>query len=109
MNNCDLAIVTLADGMYGLGVPSKSYNIMAAGKPILFIGDANSEIALTIKDFDIGYCYEANDVIGLKSFLSSLNENRKEELREKGLRAREVSEKYYSEKIVLQKFNRAIN
>ena len=109
LNNCDLAIVTLADGMYGLGVPSKSYNIMAAGKPILFIGDANSEIALTIKDFDIGYCYEANDVIGLKSFLSSLNESRKEELREKGLRAREVSEKYYSEKIVLQKFNRAIN
>lgn len=36
---CDISLVTLSDGMFGLGVPSKSYNIMAASKPILFIGD----------------------------------------------------------------------
>lgn len=42
LNACDIGIVTLNDGMYGLGVPSKSYNIWAAGKPILYIGDDNS-------------------------------------------------------------------
>lgn len=31
---CDISLVTLSDGMFGLGVPSKSYNIMAASKPM---------------------------------------------------------------------------
>lgn len=39
LNYTDIALVTLSKGMYGLGVPSKTYNILAAGKPILFIGD----------------------------------------------------------------------
>ena len=39
LNSCDLAVIALAKGMYGLGVPSKTYNILAAGKPILYMGD----------------------------------------------------------------------
>jgi hypothetical protein len=27
----DIALVTLSDGMFGLGVPSKTYNILSAG------------------------------------------------------------------------------
>ena len=71
LNSCDLAIVTLSEGMYGLGVPSKSYNIMAAGKPILYIGDPASEIAQTIRDQEIGVCFNrANDV--LTNYLANL-------------------------------------
>ncbi|MDR8383048.1 glycosyltransferase family 4 protein, partial [Acinetobacter baumannii] len=33
LNACDVALITLADGMLGLGVPSKSYFSMAADKP----------------------------------------------------------------------------
>lgn len=39
INSCDMALVTLTEGMFGLGVPSKTYNIMAAGKAVLFIGE----------------------------------------------------------------------
>lgn len=39
LNSCDIALVRLVEGMYGLGVPSKTYNILAAGKPILYIGE----------------------------------------------------------------------
>ncbi|RJO19885.1 glycosyltransferase, partial [Acinetobacter baumannii] len=35
LNACDVALITLADGMLGLGVPSKSYFSMAADKPLL--------------------------------------------------------------------------
>ena len=51
LNACDIALVTLNAKMYGLGVPSKSYNILAAGKPFMFIGNPKSEIALMIKSF----------------------------------------------------------
>ena len=109
LNNCDLAIVTLADGMYGLGVPSKSYNIMAAGKPILFIGDLNSEIAITVKTFDIGYCFDPKDINGIFSFFVSLHEFSRNDLSEKGRKARVVAEKYFSEDIILKKFLKEIN
>lgn len=109
LNNCDLAIVTLADGMYGLGVPSKSYNIMAAGKPILFIGDLNSEIALTVKEFDIGYCFCPRDVQGIKLFLSSLSESSRKELAIKGAKARNIAESYFAEDIILHKFLSVFN
>jgi glycosyltransferase involved in cell wall biosynthesis len=42
-------LVTLADGRAGLSVPSKAYAIMAAGRPMLFVGDGRSETARIIK------------------------------------------------------------
>ena len=109
LNTCDLALVILADGMYGLGVPSKTYNIMAAGKPILFIGNLKSEIALTIKEYNIGYCYEPTNFNGIISFLSSIDENSMTELLSKGKRARKLAETIYSKDNILDKFLNVIN
>lgn len=76
LNACDIGIVTLADGMYGLGVPSKSYNIMAAGKPILMIGDSNSEIALCVEEYQLGWVVEPGNPQVLKEALESIYEHR---------------------------------
>lgn len=72
LNACDIGIVTLADGMYGLGVPSKSYNIMATGKPILYIGESDSEIALCIKRYNIGWVVEPNNPSLLKDKIEDI-------------------------------------
>lgn len=76
LNTCDVAIVTLSDGMYGLGVPSKSYNIMAAGKPILYIGDEKSEIALCIKEYNIGWLVKPDDPYSLKNMIEYIYQNK---------------------------------
>ncbi|KKW78524.1 glycosyl transferase family 1 [Acinetobacter sp. Ag2] len=55
LNAGDIAIVTLAEEMLGLGVPSKAYFSMAADKPLLAIMDENSEIACMIKDHRLGW------------------------------------------------------
>ena len=47
--------------MYGLGVPSKLYNLMAAGKPVFYIGDRNSEVHLIMQEHEIGWFAEANN------------------------------------------------
>ena len=74
LNLCDIAIVTLEKNMLGLGVPSKTYNILCAGKPILYIGDINSEIAIMVKENNIGYVAEPNNLNniaeGIKWFLN---------------------------------------
>ena len=101
---CDLAIVTLAPGMCGLGVPSKTYNIMAAGKPILFLGDAESEVSLMIEESNIGYSYSMNDKDGILEFFNSLTLDKLAELQNKGKQARVLAEKKFSEEVILEKY-----
>lgn len=55
LNACDIALSSLVSGMTGISVPSRVYNIMAAGKPILAIGDTGSEIAMMIREEQIGW------------------------------------------------------
>jgi glycosyltransferase involved in cell wall biosynthesis len=62
---CDVSLVSLASGMYGLGVPSKFYFSLAAGKSILAVMDADSEISRSVKEHDVGWCCEAGDPISL--------------------------------------------
>lgn len=106
---CDISLVTLSDGMFGLGVPSKSYNIMAASKPILFIGDLESKIAQTVKENNIGFCFAPNDCNGIIAFLKNLEKISKKKLSEMGQRASSLSKTKYSESEILNKFKNIVD
>lgn len=103
LNACDIGIVTLADGMYGLGVPSKSYNIMATGRPILYIGEEDSEVALFVKEYGIGWVVKPNDSDALKSQIEAILKDR-ELLAQKGQKARKIAETVYSKNVVLEQY-----
>lgn len=92
---CHISLVTLQAGMYGLGVPSKTYNILAAGRPILFLGPKDSEIDLLVREKCIGYSEWPQQWD-------------KETLIEMGLRARKLAELEYSKDVILNKFLQAI-
>lgn len=102
LNQSDVGFVSLASGMYGLGVPSKAYNILAAGKSILYIGEKNSEIDLLIKERNIGYSFQ--DTRELLSFFNNFGEASRADLKVKQINAREVATNYFSETIILNKF-----
>lgn len=106
LNNADISIVTLSKGMFGLGVPSKSYNILAAGKPILYIGDRESEIDLMIREHKVGYSF--HETSNLLSFCNSIQISDKHILKEMGLRARHLAESIYSEDNILKKYIKEI-
>lgn len=108
INSCNLALVTLTEGMFGLGVPSKTYNIMAASKAILFIGEPESEIGLLVKEKQIGYVFEPSDREGIVKFLSALSPEKCIEFAEMGKRAQKVAETEYAKDIILNKFVEAI-
>ncbi len=72
LNSFDISLVTLAKGMYGLGVPSKSYNILKTGKPILYIGDSTSEIDLMIKKNGCGWSFNWEEKAQLRTFLANI-------------------------------------
>lgn len=102
--SCDICLITLGEGMYGLGVPSKSYNIMAAGKPILYIGPRNSELDLLIKEHNIGWSFQPSDKEGIVGFLHNISPSMKPELKKKGEVACELARSQFSKEKILQEF-----
>lgn len=71
----DLHLVVLRENCTGLAVPSKSYGILAAGRPILYQGNKNGEIARMILEQDVGAVVPCGDVEGLKqSILKYINQ-----------------------------------
>ncbi len=103
LNACDVGVVTLADGMFGLGVPSKSYNIMATGRPILYVGEADSEIAQCITEYDIGWVVRPNDPEALKLQIEEIA-SQPDKVKMMGERARNVAETVFGKGVVLEQY-----
>jgi len=104
LNDCDIGLVSLDDRMEGLGVPSKTYNLMAAGKPILYIGNRKSEISKMVLENEIGYSFSFNQKAELVAFLDGIGLDWRETLISLGKSSRKVAELKYSESKVLQEY-----
>lgn len=104
VNAGDIAIISLAKNMYGISVPSKSYFSLAAGKPLLLIADESSEIALLIKEHDLGWIVPPEDPAALIAALKRISLIPREELQAIGTRARQVAEQYFTPKKILPKY-----
>lgn len=102
LNACDVAFVTLDDAMYGLGVPSKAYFSMAAGKPLLLVADPDSEIGRVIRENGVGWIVPPNQPQVLAQRIDDICRAR--DLEEMGGRAREVVEQRFSEQVILSHY-----
>jgi Glycosyltransferase len=105
----DISIVNLSRKMYGLGTPSKSYNIMAAGNPILYIGDKGTEVYDMVKENNIGWAFSIDENKKVVDFLNGLSLSDFAEIRNKGNNARKLYETDYNEDVILNKFEKVIN
>lgn len=104
LNKADVSFVSLAPKMFGLGVPSKTYNILAAGKPVLYVGEKNSEIDLLLREENIGYSFQHFEEQNILDFFNSFDETSVQELEIMKQKARKVAEEKFSEEIILNKF-----
>lgn len=105
LSSCDIAIVTLAEGMFGLGVPSKAYFSMAANRPILAIMDENAEVACMVKEHQIGWVESSNQPRQLAQLIDDICER---ELASGVNSPRVILEKYYHQDVLLEKFIKAL-
>ena len=105
LGSCDVALVVLGPGMYGLGVPSKTYNILAAGKPILFLGPRGSEIYQLVKSHAIGWAFDWNEADQLIELVNQWSIQDILHMEECGDSARKLTETSYTEAVQLSKFN----
>jgi glycosyltransferase involved in cell wall biosynthesis len=89
-----VGLVTERPACIGTVVPSKVYGLMAAGKPILFVGPRLATPALLIRRFGCGWHVEAGATEELIALLERLSADW-ELIRLSGLRAREAFDRHY--------------
>ena len=77
----DLAVVSLNDETATLSVPSKTYNLLATGAPLLCIAPENSELAALVDKFDNGVSFTKNNINGIAEFIINLSTNKTEQHR----------------------------
>jgi glycosyltransferase involved in cell wall biosynthesis len=91
----DLHLVTLKENMEGLVLPSKIYGVLAAGRPIAFVGDKDGEIAGLIHESEVGFAVGHGDGAGLAEQIRLLARN-PEKLRQMGVNARQLFDDEYA-------------
>ncbi|MFT0695698.1 glycosyltransferase family 4 protein [Acinetobacter bereziniae] len=100
LNAGDIAIVTLAEGMLGLGVPSKAYFSMAADKPLLAIMDEHSEVACMIRAHQIGWVVPPENPELLAQVILQITESTS---KDNMISSRSVLINNYSEPVAMKK------
>jgi colanic acid biosynthesis glycosyl transferase WcaI len=95
LNACDVAVISFMSNMAGVSVPSRMYNVMAAGKPIIAVTDPDSELALVVREEDIGWVVSPSDIDGLRMAILEAKAN-PNLLVQMGKRARQAAETKYS-------------
>jgi len=104
LNACDVVILSLVSGMVGVAVPSRTYNVMAAGKPIIALVSSESETAKVVQEERIGWVVEPGESEATVAAILAAKENQ-QLLREMGQRARAAAESKYSPHQVLDQFD----
>ncbi len=96
----DVHWVSLKPELEGLIVPSKLYGILAAGRPVIFVGDENGDVARTLRDHRCGIAVRVGDSARLAAELRALADA-PERLEVMGIRARQLAvERYTTERAV---------
>jgi colanic acid biosynthesis glycosyl transferase WcaI len=98
----DVHWVSLVPALEGLIVPSKFYGILAAARPVIFIGDTEGEIACAIRDADCGCNVSVGDAQQLADRLRELkaSDERRSQWGKNGYRR--YHERYSAQRVLSQ-------
>ena len=103
----DVHLVSLKPALEGLIVPSKFYSAIAAGRPVIFIGDADGEIAREVARGACGVTVPADDAVPLANAIERLCDDAVACAR-MSANARALFEAEYSQVIAIGKWRGAL-
>jgi glycosyltransferase involved in cell wall biosynthesis len=89
--------------MVGVSMPSRTYNILAVGKPILALTEDGSELARVIEEENVGWIVPPHDPESLIATVTEIRDNR-HLLIEKSQAARAVAVGKYSLETALERY-----
>jgi glycosyltransferase involved in cell wall biosynthesis len=107
LNACDVGVVSLKRGMAGVSVPSRFYNLLAAGKPVLAVCEQDSEMALVVREHGCGWVVEPGNARAVVEVLEAARADRSE-LGRMGQRARAAAEASLPRSGVVERYRRLL-
>jgi glycosyltransferase involved in cell wall biosynthesis len=93
--------------MWGVSMPSRTYNILAAGKPILALTEDNSELAKVIEEDKVGWIVPPNNPEKLLEMIYRIYDQ-KAKIRIKNEAARRSAIENYSLSNALKKYKNSL-
>lgn len=87
LSAADAHLVTLQPSLEGFIVPSKFYGIAAAGRPTLFVGDKDGEVARLVERYGCGIAVATGDAAGLAAAIVKMKEGAAEAMGRAALEA----------------------
>jgi glycosyltransferase involved in cell wall biosynthesis len=94
LSAANVSLVTEEPDAAGLLVPSKTYGILASGRPVVFVGCPRSDVATIVRDACCGTIVAPNDPAALVETIRRLKANPREALA-LGRRGRQAAEMMY--------------
>ena len=58
LSAADVWIIPYRKNVAGVSVPSRFYNLLAIGRPVILVSEADAEAALTVTEHDVGWVVE---------------------------------------------------
>lgn len=107
LSACDISVIPFVPGMFGVSVPSRMYNVMASGRPLVALCDRGSEVAAVIREERIGWVLDPGDIGGLADALR-VSAEAPMLLSEMGARARAAVERKYTSAHVIRRYESVI-
>lgn len=107
LNIADVCLVSLEKCVEGLGVPSKTYGYLAAGKPVIAIMSKDTDIAKVLTKYEAGKNIIQGEIKEFETILNELMKNR-DLLEIYGSNARKIFEKYYDRNISTDQYYKLI-
>ncbi len=105
LNACDVGLVPLIKKMRGVAMPSRTYNFLAAGKPILALTEENSEVAQLLEEDKVGWYVPPSAPEKLLKKIYQIYDQR-EKIREMGCLARRIAIEKYSVETAIEKYKK---
>ena len=93
LSAADVWMIPYRRNVAGVSVPSRIYNVLAVGRPIIVAAEAISEAALILKEEDIGWVVRPEDPLDLAEAIRSAASDR-DKTSAKGRRAALVAKRY---------------
>lgn len=99
----DVGLIISKSGVGTNSVPSKTWSIMSAERPVLACFDNDSDLCDIVRDTGCGVCVEPDDIDGLVNAIITLSKNSEENIK-MGKKGREYILKYLTKEIGTSKY-----
>jgi colanic acid biosynthesis glycosyl transferase WcaI len=107
LSAANVSLVTEDPGIEGLLVPSKTYGILASGRPILFVGSPQSDVARVVEEVDCGVIADPGDGTSLARVILGLRSD-PARLARMGANARRAAEARYDRRHATRRWEVAV-